>query len=43
MFFTTRALGQVSNESEKDQIKNIVIASFDEIWSKLNAKNKDKY
>jgi len=25
MFFTTIALGQVSNESEKDQIKNIVI------------------
>ncbi len=43
MFITTIALGQVSNESEKDQIKNIVIASFDEIWSKLNAKNIDKY
>ena len=43
MFFTTIALGQVSNETEKAAIKDLVIESFDEIWSKLNSKNIAKY
>lgn len=43
MFFTTISFGQVSNETEKTRIKNLVIESFDEIWSTLNSKNIDKY
>lgn len=43
MFFTTISFGQVSNESDKTRIKNLIIESFDEIWSKLDAKNIDKY
>lgn len=43
VFFTTLSFGQVSNETDKKLIKNIVMESFDEIWSKLNSKNIDKY
>lgn len=43
MFFTTISYGQVSNETDKTRIKNLVIESFDEIWSKLDSKNIDKY
>ena len=43
MFFTTITFGQVSNETDKTRIKNLIIESFDEIWSKLDAKNIDKY
>jgi len=41
--FTTISFGQVSNETDKALIKNLVIESFDEIWSELNSKNIDKY
>jgi hypothetical protein len=43
MFFKTISFGQVSNETDKTLIKNLIIESFDEIWSKLDAKNIDKY
>lgn len=43
LFFTTIALGQVSDATEKKQIENLVQTSFDEIWSTLDAKNIDKY
>lgn len=43
MFFTTISFGQVSNETDKTRIKNLIIESFDEIWSKLDARNIDKY
>ena len=43
MFFTTISFGQVSNEADKTRIKNLVIESFDEIWSKLDSKYIDKY
>jgi hypothetical protein len=37
MFFTAISFGQVSNDTDKTLIKNLVIESFDEIWSKLDA------
>jgi hypothetical protein len=43
MFFTTISFGQISYETEETRVKNIVIESFDEIWSKLDSKNIDKY
>lgn len=43
MLFTTLSFGQVSTETDKTLIKNLVIESFDEIWSKLDPKNIDKY
>ena len=43
MFFTAISFGQVSNDTDKTRIKNLVIESFDEIWSKLDANNIDKY
>jgi hypothetical protein len=43
LFFTTISFGQNSNETDKSRIKNLVIESFDEIWSKLDSKNIDKY
>ncbi len=43
LFFTTTSFGQVSKEANKTLIKNLVLESFDEIWSKLDAKNIDKY
>ena len=43
IFFTTISFGQVSNETDKTRIKNLIIESFDKIWSELNSKNIDKY
>ncbi len=43
MFFTTMSFGQVSNETDKTRIVNLVVESFDEIWSKLDSKNIEKY
>lgn len=43
LFFNSIALAQVSNEMHKKQIQNLVLESFDEIWSKLEAKNIEKY
>ncbi|MBC7525455.1 MAG: DUF4440 domain-containing protein [Flavobacterium sp.] len=43
LLFTTIAFGQVSKETDKTRIKNLVNASFDEIWSKLDSKNINKY
>jgi hypothetical protein len=43
IFFTTLSFGQRSDETDKSQIKELIIKSFDEIWSKLNSKNIDKY
>lgn len=41
--FTTISLGQSAIKTEKSQIEELIIKSFDEIWSKLNSKNIDKY
>jgi hypothetical protein len=35
--------GQSAVEADKEQIKRLIVQSFDEIWSELNAKNIDKY
>lgn len=43
MFFVTISFGQASNESDKTIVKNLVIESFDKIWSELNSKNIEKY
>lgn len=43
IFFKTILFSQVSNETDKTLIKNLVIESFDEIWAKLSSKNIDKY
>ena len=43
VFFTTIAFGQDSNATEKKQFENLIRASFDDIWSALDAKNIDKY
>ena len=43
IFFKTILFSQVSNETDKTRIKNLVIESFDEIWAKLSSKNIDKY
>ena len=40
---TTISFGQSSIETDKSQIKELIIKSFDEIWSKLNSRNIDKY
>jgi hypothetical protein len=37
------SFGQSSMETDKLQIKELIIKSFDEIWSELNSKNIDKY
>jgi len=41
--FTTISFGQSSIETDKSHIKELIIKSFDEIWSELNSKNIDKY
>jgi hypothetical protein len=41
--FTTMSFGQSSIEADKSQIKELIINSFDEIWSELNSKNIDQY
>jgi hypothetical protein len=41
--FTTLSFGQSSITTDERLIKELIIESFDEIWSKLNSKNIDKY
>jgi hypothetical protein len=43
LFFTTIAFAQGAIENHKKQFQSLVQESFDEIWSKLEAKNIDKY
>lgn len=44
MLFSIISFGQVSkNESDKELIKNLVIESFDDIWSGLDSEKIDKY
>ena len=43
LFFNSITFGQVSNETHKKQIQKLVLESFDEIWSKLEPKNIEKY
>jgi len=43
IFFTTISFGQTSIEIDKSHLKELIIKSFDEIWSKLNSKNIEKY
>ena len=43
LFFTSIAFAQVSIETHKKKIQNLVVESFDEIWSKLEATNIEKY
>jgi hypothetical protein len=43
MFLTNISFGQISDETDSTIIKNLVIGSFDEIWSNLNSKNIDTY
>lgn len=43
MCFTTISFGQSAIETDKSRIKELIIKSFDEIWSELNSKNIDKY
>ncbi|MFN0189748.1 MAG: DUF4440 domain-containing protein [Bacteroidia bacterium] len=40
---TTISFGQSSIKTDESQIKELIIESFDSIWSKLNSKNIDKY
>jgi len=40
---TMASFGQSSMETDKSQIMELIMKSFDEIWSELNAKNIDKY
>lgn len=41
--FTTLSFGQSATKTDKLQLKQLIIESFDEIWSKLDSKNIDKY
>ncbi|MBZ4037651.1 DUF4440 domain-containing protein [Flavobacterium sp. 17A] len=41
--FTTLSFGQSASKTDQSQIKQLIIESFDEIWSKLDSKNIDKY
>ncbi|WP_426484905.1 DUF4440 domain-containing protein [Flavobacterium sp. 2] len=41
--FTTLSFGQNATKTDKSKIEQLVIESFDEIWSKLDSKNIDKY
>lgn len=43
IFCATISFGQNTIETDKSYIKNLIIGSFDEIWSELNSKNIDKY
>ena len=43
LFFTTIAFAQGAMETHKKQFQNLVQESFDEIWSKLEAKNIEKF
>ena len=41
--FTTISFGQSSIETDKSHLKELILKSFDEIWSELNSKNINKY
>ena len=41
--FMSISFGQSSIKTHESQIKQLIIQSFDEIWSELNSKNIDKY
>ncbi|NNT72365.1 DUF4440 domain-containing protein [Flavobacterium sp. IMCC34852] len=41
--FTALSFGQNAIKTEESQLKELIIKSFDEIWSELNSKNIDKY
>lgn len=41
--FTSISFGQHAIEDDKLRIRNLIIESFDEIWSALDSKNIDKY
>jgi len=41
--FTTISFGQSAIKTDKSQIQELIIDSFNEIWSELNSKNIDKY
>ena len=41
--FATISFGQSSIKTDESRIKELIIESFDEIWSKLNSTNIDKY
>lgn len=41
--FTTLSFGQNAIKTEKEQIKELISNSFDDIWSDLNAKSIDQY
>ena len=43
MCFITTSFGQNAIERETRKIEKLIIDSFDEIWSKLDSKNIDKY
>jgi len=43
LFIATISFGQVSYETNKTLIENLVVESFDEIWAKLDSKNLNKY
>lgn len=43
ILFTTSSFGQVSTETHKTQLKNLVLESFDQIWSPLDAKKINTY
>lgn len=41
--FTTLSFGQASLETDKADLKELILNSFDDIWSELNSKNIDQY
>lgn len=41
--FTTASFGQTALQKHQQDIKELIVKSFDEIWSKLNSKNINKY
>lgn len=43
MLFTSISCDQALHDTDKSQIKNLVVDSFDHIWSELNSENIDKY
>jgi hypothetical protein len=43
LFLTTASFAQVSTEADEKRIQNLVLESFDQIWSELDSKSIDKY
>ena len=41
--FSMSLFGQASDQENKDEIKRLIIESFDEIWSELDSKNIGKF